>query len=76
MEAGVNGLVREKTCKPGKAPVPDQVVARLIERTLGDPPGETTRWTSRAMASAMSLAIRQRIWARPWAGAAPDLQVY
>src|SRR3974390_3922563 len=57
MEAGVDGLVHDKTRKPGKAPVADHVVARLIERTLGDPPGETTHWTSRAMASAMGLAI-------------------
>jgi len=64
MEAGVDGLVHDKTRKPGKAPVPDQVVARLIERTLGDPPGETTHWTSRAMASAIGLAIStvQKIW--------------
>jgi transposase len=64
MEAGVDGLVHDKTRKPGKAPVPDHVVARLIERTLGDPPGETTHWTSRAMASAMGLAIStvQKIW--------------
>jgi transposase len=64
MEAGVDGLLRDKTRKPGKAPVSDQVVARQIERTLGDPPGETTHWTSRAMASAMGLAIStvQKIW--------------
>jgi transposase len=64
MESGVDGLVHDKTRKPGKAPVPDHVVARLIERTLGDPRGETTHWTSRAMASAMGLAIStvQKIW--------------
>ncbi len=64
MEAGVDGLLRDKSRKPGKAPVPDPVVARLIERTLDDPPGETTHWTSRAMAVAMGLAIStvQKIW--------------
>ncbi len=64
MEAGVDGLLRDKSRKPGKAPVPDLVVARLIERTLGEPPGETTHWTSRAMAGAMGLAIStvQKIW--------------
>lgn len=63
MEAGVDGLLRDKSRKPGKAPVPDPVVARLIERTLDDPPGET-HWTSRAMAVAMGLAIStvQKIW--------------
>jgi len=64
MEAGVDGLLRDKTRKPGKAPVADPLVARLIARTLGDPPGETTHWTSRAMASAMGLAVStvQKIW--------------
>jgi transposase len=46
MEAGVDGLLRDKTRKPGKAPVPDPVVARWIKRTLSDPPGETAHWTS------------------------------
>ena len=64
MEAGVDGLLHDKTRKPGKAPVPDPVVGRLIARTLGDPPGETTHWTSRAMATAMGLAVStvQKIW--------------
>src|SRR5277367_792570 len=30
MEAGVDGLLRDKTRKPGKAPVPDAVVDRLV----------------------------------------------
>ena len=64
MEAGVDGLLRDKTRKPGKAPVPAAVVARLIERTLDAPPGETTHWTSRAMAGVTGLAIStvQKIW--------------
>jgi transposase len=49
MKAGVDGLLRDKTRKPGRAPVPGPVAARLIERTLGEPPGETTHWTSRGM---------------------------
>ena len=57
MEAGVDGLLRDKTRKPGRAPVPGPVAARLIERTLGAPPGETTHWTSRAMAKVAGLAI-------------------
>src|SRR5512134_3389079 len=57
MEAGVDGLLRDKTRKPGKAPVPGPIVTRLIERTLGEPPGEMTHWTSRAMAKVTGLAI-------------------
>jgi len=57
IEAGVDGLLRVKTRKPGKAPFSDPVVAQLIARTLGDPPGETTHWTSRVMAEVMGLAV-------------------
>jgi transposase len=64
MEAGVDGLLHDKTRKPGKAPIPEPIVGQLIARTLGPPPGETTHWTSRAMAAAMGLAVStvQNIW--------------
>jgi transposase len=64
MEEGIDGLLRDKTRKPGKAPVAAPRVAALIERTLGPPPGETTHWTSRAMAAAMGLAVStvQKLW--------------
>src|SRR5208283_5095161 len=64
MEAGVDGLLHDKTRKPGKAPIAEPVVGQLIARTLGPPPGETTHWTSRAMAAAMGLAVStvQKIW--------------
>src|SRR5215831_13058398 len=42
METGVDGLLHDKTRKPGKAPVPQSMVGRLITRTLDPPPGETT----------------------------------
>ena len=64
MDAGVDGLLHDKTRKPGKAPVPEPLVRQLIARTLGSPSGETTYWTSRAMARAMGLAVStvQKIW--------------
>ena len=70
MEAGVDGLLHDRTRKPGKAPVPDPVVGRLIARTLSDLPGETTHWISRALATAMGLAVGAvqnlaRSWPRP-----------
>src|SRR5207344_18891 len=54
----------DKTRKPGKAPVAPAMAARLIELTLGAPPGETTHWTSRAMGKVTGLAIStvQKIW--------------
>jgi hypothetical protein len=37
LETGVDGVLRDKTRKPGRAPVPGPVAARLIERALGAP---------------------------------------
>jgi hypothetical protein len=64
MEAGVDALLHDKTREPGKAPVPEPIVEQLVERTLGALPGETTHWTSQAMADIMGLAIStvQKIW--------------
>jgi transposase len=63
-EAGVDGLLRDKTRKPGKAPIPAETVARVVALTCGAPPGEATHWTGRAMAKAAGISLRsvQRIW--------------
>jgi len=65
MEAGVDGLLRDKTRKPGLPPLPVALVDRVVELTLGEPPGETTHWAGRAMAAATGISLRsmQRIWA-------------
>jgi transposase len=65
MEAGIAGLLRDKTRKPGLPPLPPAVIDRVVELTLADPPGETTHWTGRAMAAATGISLRsvQRIWA-------------
>jgi transposase len=64
-EAGVDGLLRDKTRKPGKPRTTDATVQRVVALTCGEPPGEATHWTGRAMAEAMGLSLRtvQRIWA-------------
>ena len=64
-EAGVDGLLRDRTRKPGKPRTADRVVRTVVDLTCGEPPGETTHWTGRAMAEATSLSLRtvQRIWA-------------
>src|SRR5215213_6609291 len=64
-EAGVDGLLRDKTRKPGKAPLGDELVRRVVALTCAEPPGETTHWTGRAMAAAAGIALRsvQRTWA-------------
>ncbi|MCI4680896.1 hypothetical protein K9U39_09780 [Rhodoblastus acidophilus] len=50
MWEGVHGLLRDKTRPPGKPPMATEVVKRIVDMTLGEPPGETTHWTGRAMA--------------------------
>ena len=63
-EAGVEGLLRDKTRPPGKKPVPAATVAKVLALTCGEPPGEMTHWTGRAMAKTVGLSLRtiQRIW--------------
>jgi transposase len=62
---GVDGLLRDKRRPPGKTPLPRTVVERVVELSLGEPPGEATHWSGRAMArhSGISLRSVQRIWA-------------
>lgn len=38
MQEGVDGLLRDKTRKPGKAPTPAAMVRRVIDLTSADPP--------------------------------------
>jgi transposase len=63
-EQGVDGLLRDKTRKPGKPPIPAETVARVVAMTCAAPPGQATHWTGRAMAMAagISLTSVQRIW--------------
>jgi len=64
-EMGVDGLLRDKTRKPGKAPLSEALVRRVVALTCAEPPGEVTYWTGRAMAAAVGVSLRavQRIWA-------------
>ena len=64
-EVGVDGLLQDKTRKPGKPPTPEAVVQRVVALTCAEPPGEATHWTGRMMAKAAGLSLRtvQRIWA-------------
>ena len=64
MQAGVGGLLQDKTRPPGKAPVDATRVGEVVRRTLAPPPHEATHWTARAMAEACGLAVStvQNIW--------------
>ena len=63
-EEGVDGLLRDKTRKPGTAPIAKAVVARIVALTCTEPPGAVTHWTGRAMAKAVGVSLTsvQRIW--------------
>jgi transposase len=63
-EAGIDGLLRDKTRKPGKAPIAAETTARVVSLTCAQPPHEATHWTGRAMATAtgISLSSVQRVW--------------
>jgi transposase len=63
-EQGVAGLLRDKTRKPGKAPLPPKIVAKVLALPCSEPPGNATHWTGRAAAKAAGVSLRavQRIW--------------
>jgi hypothetical protein len=63
MREGVAGLLRDKTRKPGKKPLPADTVQRVVDLALGAPPGEVTHWTGRMLAKAAGVSLRsvQRI---------------
>jgi hypothetical protein len=60
----VDGLLRDKTRRPGKPPLAAETVARVVALTCADPPPHVTHWTGRAMAKAAGISLRsaQRIW--------------
>lgn len=64
MREGLPGLLRDKTLKPGKQPLPATMIERVVELTLKEPPGEETHWTGRTMAKAAEVSLRsvQRNW--------------
>jgi transposase len=63
-EQGVDGLLRDKTRKPGKKPLPAATVAKILALPCGKPPRQATHWTGRMVAEAVGVSLRavQRIW--------------
>ena len=65
LEAGVDGLLRDRT-RPSRIPrLAASLVEQVVARTQGPPSGEATHWTVREMARdiGISPASVQRIWA-------------
>src|SRR3989441_816702 len=63
MAEGVDGLLRDKTRKPGKLPLPAATVQKVIDLVTGPSPAEATHWTGRMLAKAAGVSLRsvQRI---------------
>src|SRR5260370_12668905 len=64
MLEGVNGLLHDKTRRPGKPPLSSAVIERVVALTGTDPPGETTPCTAPAMAKSSGITVSpvQRSW--------------
>jgi transposase len=63
-EHGIDGLLRDKTRKPGRPPLPLETVAKVLALPCSEAPGNATHWTGRAVAKAVGVSLRavQRIW--------------
>jgi hypothetical protein len=64
MLEGVEGLLRDKTRPSRKPALPQATVACVVALTQGPSPGETTHWTSAAMAEKAGISPSSvlRIW--------------
>jgi len=63
-EAGVAGLLRDKTRPSRLPPLGQEVIDRVVALTATEPPHEATHWTAAAMAKATGISVSsvQRIW--------------
>jgi len=62
--SGVEALVTEASRPPGRAPVPPEKVAAIVEATRQTKPPAGTHWSSREMARAQGIsdAMVRKIW--------------
>ena len=58
-EEGIEGLLRDKTRPPGKAPLRPETVAQVLALTCSEPPGEVTHWTGRAVAQIVGISLKR-----------------
>ena len=73
VEAGIDGLMRDKSRPPGTPPLSDAIKARVLTKTATETPANATHWSVRSMAKAMGISHTsvQRIWQE--AGLKPHL---
>ena len=53
VEAGVTGLLKDKSKKPGKKPISDDIKRKVLETAVRQRPGHATHWSVRMLASAI-----------------------
>ena len=64
MQEGFDGLLRDKTRRSRIARLGSNIVKRVVDLTLAEPPAEATYWTSDMMAKDVEISASsvQRIW--------------
>ena len=64
-QAGVDGLVRDKTRPGRKKPLSAETKLMVVTKTMNEKPANATHWSARLMAKETGLSHRsiQRIWA-------------
>jgi transposase len=65
VEAGVEGLVKDRSKPPGKKPISAAIKLKIVEKTVKERPANATHWSVRTMAGEMGVSHTsvQRIWA-------------
>src|SRR5215210_6813982 len=56
-EAGVAGLLRDKTRPSRVPPLGQEVIDKVVALTVAEPPHEATHWTAAAMAKAVGISV-------------------
>ena len=64
MQAGYDGLLRDKTRPSRIPPLGSDIAKRVVALARTDPPAEATHWTATMMAKAVGISASsvQRIW--------------
>src|SRR3954454_12386970 len=60
-EEGVDGLLRDKTRKPGRTPLAPATIAKVLALPCGEPPKAATHWTGRMVAKAVGISLPRSI---------------
>ena len=64
LEAGVDGLLRDKSRPPGTPPLDPAIKALVLTKTMRETPPDATHWSVRSMARAVGISHTsvQNIW--------------